>query len=187
MKVIATIPARLGSHRLPRKLMLKIGDKTILQRTIEQIGKAQKLNEIYVCMTKNKEDDELYDYCEQFYDIKRIRGDQTNIISRILLAANYSQADYVINCDGEDCLIDPRLIDKAVEILELGYQSISFGHIGLGLGPVAFTREFLKAVYAEKKTDTDFQWGKLFEDHNKYSIDSQADYERMKELIEHAT
>lgn len=185
MKVIAVIPAHMCSKRLPKKIMMPIAGEPMLKHTIKQVAKAQKINEIWVAATKNKEDDPIIELCKTMYDIHWMRGDETDIISRILVIANKTQADIIVDCDGEDVLIDPRMVDKAVEIIQLGYQSISFGHIAQGFGPaIAFTRDLLKAIFAEKKTNTDYRWGELFKDTNSYSIDTLADYERVKELVE---
>lgn len=188
MKVIVVIPVHMGSKRLHGKILMKIAGKTILEHTIRQVGKATKISEIWVCATTNKEDDAIEEFLQpkgkqKFYDVHFMRGDEDDIISRIVWVVNESKADYIINVDGEDLLTDPRMIDKTVEVLELGYQFVAFRGLPLGISPIGFTKEKLKQVYARNNATTE-EWWKLFSSEESYSIDTQADFNRLKGLIE---
>ena len=189
VKTICCIPARLGSKRLPHKLMLPIQDKPILQHTISQCAKATKINELWIVTTKNSEDDEIEQFLRpngkaKFYDINLFRGEEKDIISRIVAVAGRTHADYIISVDGEQPLSDPRLIDKTVEVLEFGYQFVAWRGMPLGLTPIGFSKEWLKTTFAKKDTRTDHQWWKLFQSEEDYCVDTKEDYLSLKSLIE---
>ena len=188
MKVIATIPVHMGSKRLHGKILMEIAGKPMLQHTIEAIAKANKVNEIWVCATTNKEDDAIAEFLQpkgkqKFYDIHFMRGDEDDIISRLVRVANDTKADYIINVDGEDLKTDPRLIDETVELLEMGYPFVGFRGLPLGISPIGFTKEKLKEVYAKNNATTE-EWWKLFASQESYSIDTKEDLERIKKVLE---
>lgn len=61
MRIIGLVPCKLSSQRIPRKNLVKVGGKTLLDRTVEWM-KEQRLDEIYV--TSDMPDDpELREYC----------------------------------------------------------------------------------------------------------------------------
>ena len=64
MKISATIQARMGSTRLPGKVMLPIDSRPLIQIQVESLRKSKYLNSIIVAMTTNKLDDKLYKFCK---------------------------------------------------------------------------------------------------------------------------
>ncbi len=59
MKIIATIEARLNSKRLPRKHLLKINNKFLIEILINRLKKIKNIDKIVLATTTNKADDEL--------------------------------------------------------------------------------------------------------------------------------
>lgn len=59
MKIIATIEARLGSKRLPDKLLLKLGNKTVFEFLVDRLKKIKKIDKIVLATTKKFEDEKL--------------------------------------------------------------------------------------------------------------------------------
>jgi len=187
-KVIVTIPVHFSSKRLRGKILMPINGEPLLKHTIQAVAKAQKINEIWILATKNQADDPIIKFCETMYDVHWMRGDEENILSRILLVANKTQADIIVNVDGEQPMQSPWVIDKTVEFIEQGYPF--FGQIGIPLGVrcYGFTRDFLKLVYGKKKHTTE-NWWKLFEDTAQeempqFCVDTEEDYIFVKSIME---
>ena len=59
MKVIALVQARMGSLRLPQKVMKKISEKTIIELLLMRLSKSKELDEIVVATSENDENDKL--------------------------------------------------------------------------------------------------------------------------------
>ena len=59
MKVIALVQARMGSLRLPQKVMRKISEKTIIELLLMRLSKSKELDEIVVATSENDENDKL--------------------------------------------------------------------------------------------------------------------------------
>lgn len=181
----------MGSKRLHGKILMEIAGKPMLQHTIQQVAKAARVNEIWVCATTNKEDDVIEDWAKNkialSWDFHFMRGEEEDIISRIVWVANESKADVIVNCDGEQPMQDPRIIDKTVEIVEMGYP---FGYVGgtpLGSRVYAFTKDLLKIVYAKYQITPEMNWYKLFEDSCNYPnlcVDTKEELEMVRELME---
>ena len=185
MKVVCCIPARLTSSRLPRKVFLEINGKPIIQHVIERCGKATRINKIVVATTINKEDDELYNFLhDKFYDVGVYRGDPKNIVSRLVRIAELEKADIIINCDCEQPLADHRLIDKTIEVIELGYPFAYIGGVPRGMTVYAFAVDYLKQIATTKDCNTDEHWYKLFEIEDGTCIDTEEDYQILKGLME---
>lgn len=188
MKIITTIPCRLSSTRLPRKILLPINDKPIIQWVIEAV-KQSIVDEIWIVTTKQKEDDEIENYVKDNYDnIHVLRGDKEDIISRLVGAVNYSHADAVVSIDCEQPNINPWVIDMASYFLKRGYPAIYFGCVPLGHRCIGITKEVLKMAYSKPRTDND-EWWKVIDEivrkeYPQYCVDTVSDYEETKRLME---
>ena len=68
MKIIAIIPARLSSKRLPRKQLLKIGGSNLIEIIYKKLSKIFSKKNIFVATSKHKSDDELCNFCEKKKD-----------------------------------------------------------------------------------------------------------------------
>ena len=65
MKIIAVIPARLNSSRLPKKVLFKIDNSTLIEIIYRKLNKLFRKKDIYVATSINKSDDELFKFCKQ--------------------------------------------------------------------------------------------------------------------------
>lgn len=124
MKVAAIIQARMGSTRLPGKMMMKILGKPIIRHVIERVEQAPLVNDIWLATTVNKEDDVLAKWAED-NKVKYYRGSVDDVLDRYYQVTLLAQADAVIRITGDCPLIDPEIIDKVVgEYLKGGYDYI---------------------------------------------------------------
>ncbi|PIS09200.1 hypothetical protein COT75_02985 [Candidatus Beckwithbacteria bacterium CG10_big_fil_rev_8_21_14_0_10_34_10] len=124
-KIVCTIEARMGSSRLPGKVLMSLAGEPALKRMIDRIKKSKYINEIIVATTINKKDNKIVDFCKS-YKIKFYRGSENDVLRRILEAAKASRAKIVVVLTGDCPLIDFRHIDEAIEVfLEGKYNYIS--------------------------------------------------------------
>lgn len=65
MNIISIIEARMGSKRLPGKVMLKVNKKPMIQHLVERINKVKEIKEVVVATTTNKKDDTLVNFCQK--------------------------------------------------------------------------------------------------------------------------
>ncbi|MFJ7746605.1 cytidylyltransferase domain-containing protein [Peribacillus sp. NPDC097295] len=113
MKVVAIIQARMGSSRLPGKVMKQVQGKPLLQYQLERIGKARLINKIVVATTTKETEQPIVDLCERL-SVAIFRGPEDDVLTRFFDAATEHQTDIVVRLTADCPLIDPHTIDQAL-------------------------------------------------------------------------
>lgn len=114
MKLVATIEARMASTRLPGKVLHEIIGVPMLGHLITRLEASETIDEIVVASTTNSEDDAIEDYCRS-RGTAIFRGDEEDVMGRVLQAAASRAADVVVETTGDNPLLDPEIIDVHVE------------------------------------------------------------------------
>lgn len=113
-KTVGIIQARMGSTRLPGKILMPIVGEPMLSRMLERVQRAKSLNAIVVATTDKPEDDateELVKKC----NVQIFRGDEQDVLDRFYKAAQEAGADTVVRLTGDCPLHDQAVIDEVVE------------------------------------------------------------------------
>ncbi len=111
MKKVIVIPARLNSSRLPKKVLLELKGKTVLQRVYEQCLKVKNVDEVYIATDSL----EIKEVCETFTDNVIItKSTHQSGTDRIGEAISSIDCDIVINVQGDEPFIEPSLIEALV-------------------------------------------------------------------------
>jgi len=105
----------MNSSRLPGKVLLPAGGKPMLQHLVERLKQVQSLSGIVLATTVNPSDDILEDFAREI-GIKCFRGSEEDVLSRVIGAAEQSNADAIVEISGDCPLIDPELIAQCIEI-----------------------------------------------------------------------
>ncbi len=113
MKITATIQARMGSSRLPGKILKKMGGKPMLQRHIERIQRSRLIDEIVVATTTSPKDDPLVELTQQL-GVKVFRGSEEDVIGRIAALLKEHQVEIHVELIGDSPLADPQIIDEVI-------------------------------------------------------------------------
>lgn len=116
MNIVVIIQARMGSTRLPGKVMKSILGKTILIHDLERIKRMKSINGIVVATTILDEDDIIVDAVKN-YDktIGIYRGSPEDVLERYYEAAREFKADIIVRITSDCPLIDPAISDIVVE------------------------------------------------------------------------
>ena len=113
--MIIFIQARYSSSRLYGKVLKKILDQTLIGWMIERISKSNINLPVAILTSTNESDDLIQTYCES-EGIKFFRGDLNNVASRFVQAGDFFNEDKFIRLCGDSPLIDPEIINHAIEI-----------------------------------------------------------------------
>ena len=81
MKIVAIVQARVGSARLPGKMLKKIKDESLLEHVIERLKKSKCLSSIIVATSSSKENDAIKKMCDK-NKIRCFRGPENNVLKR---------------------------------------------------------------------------------------------------------
>lgn len=113
MKTVAIIQARMGSTRLPGKIMMKLKEKTVLNHVIERVQQSREIDEIIVATTILKEDD-VVEVAAKRYGVKVFRGSSENVLERYYQAAVSSDADHIVRITSDCPLVDSIVLNELV-------------------------------------------------------------------------
>ncbi|MFO1257738.1 MAG: glycosyltransferase family protein [Gammaproteobacteria bacterium] len=114
MKVVALIQARMGSERLPGKVLKPLHGYSVLNWVVSRVQRCKKIDQVVVATTSNQRDDKLVRACDEL-SVDSYRGSETNVLSRFYDAALQYKADVIVRVCCDCPLIDSNLIDLMIE------------------------------------------------------------------------
>ncbi|HHV28939.1 cytidylyltransferase domain-containing protein [Acetivibrio mesophilus] len=114
MKIGAIVQTRMGSTRLPGKVMLDLCGKPVIDHVIDRLKQSKLLNEIIIATTALEADRVIVDQAKK-NKVKWFCGSEDDVLSRYYYAAKENNLDTVVRITSDCPLIDPVLLDKIVE------------------------------------------------------------------------
>jgi len=204
MKIVGIIQARTNSKRLPNKVLLKLGDKTILNILIERLLFSKMLDEVIVATTNNVGDDPIVGIAKN-HGVGVFRGSEEDVLDRFYKAALEFKADVVVRITADNPLTDVNLMDYMVNVLiEGNYDYVAPKDIILGLGSEIISFRALEITWksAIKKYQREHVTPYIYEHPKKFrikyveapgelvgrdirlTIDAEKDYELLLKLYE---
>lgn len=158
MNVVAIIQARMGSSRLPGKVMAEIAGKPMLLRVVERVRNAKKVNLVAVATSTHASDDPLFGFCRD-EGIPCFRGSEEDVLDRFYQAAKHFHADTVVRLTADCPLHDPSVIDRVItELLQGDADFVSGGMRTTypdGLDAAALTMDVLEKTWREAELKSD--------------------------------
>lgn len=121
--IVCIIQARMGSSRLPGKVLKDIGGKPMLGWVVERVRQSKKIDQVVVATTSEMGDDPIVAFCRD-QQIDCFRGDVFDVLDRYYQAARQYRADVVVRVTADCPLIDPAVVDRA--IAELQQKKLDF-------------------------------------------------------------
>jgi spore coat polysaccharide biosynthesis protein SpsF len=112
--IVVIIQARLGSTRLPGKVLLPIGGRPMFSYQIERLRRCRRVDRIVVATTTQPADDALVNFCSS-EGIDCTRGSESDVLSRYAQAAEAFGATVVVRITSDCPLLDPQLVDDAID------------------------------------------------------------------------
>jgi glutamate-1-semialdehyde 2,1-aminomutase len=114
MKIIALVQARMGSTRLPGKVLQPIADKPMIEILLHRLSQSRELDEIIVATSDKQQNDKLQSKVESL-GYKCTRGSEKNVLNRFYRSAKVNKAEVVVRITGDCPLVDPYLVDKCIQ------------------------------------------------------------------------
>lgn len=148
MSVTAVIPARYASTRFPGKPLADIHGKPMIQMVYERASRSELVDRVIVAT-----DDERIRRAVQDFggEVVMTKADHSTGTDRLAEAAREIETDLIVNVQGDEPLIEPRMIDAAVEPL-LGDPRIRMGTVMCAIESV---EEYLSSNVVKVVTDLD--------------------------------
>jgi len=123
--IITIVQARMGSNRLPGKVLLPLIGKPLLVRLIERIKAAKYVGQILVATTNEIIDDPIEKLCLE-EDIECFRGHPTDLLDRHYQAGFFYGADAVVKIPSDVPLIDPKIIDRVLKFFLDNFKNYDY-------------------------------------------------------------
>ncbi len=114
MEILAIIQARMGSSRLPDKVLKKIMEKPVLWHVIDRVSKSRLINEVIVATTYQREDLAIVEYCAS-RGIRVFAGSDNDVLDRYYQVAKLLRPDHIVRITADCPLHDPAVIDMVIQ------------------------------------------------------------------------
>ena len=153
------IQARLGSTRLPNKVLKPLAGKPMIYRIVERVNRCNEIDNLILAIPDNKQNEKL-SKIKFNKKIKIFKGSENNLVKRYYDAAKKFKTDIIVRLPGDNCMPEPSEIDKIVSfyksykkpffasnlsnILNNGYPD--------GIGAEVFGFNFLENLLKKKLT-----------------------------------
>ena len=110
------IQARMGSTRLPGKVMLDVeSNKTVLYFVIKQLQSCKLVDKIIVATTTLEDDKQIANFSKQL-GIDSFRGSSDNVLDRYYQCAKEYSVSTIVRIPSDKPLIDPEIVDNVVSM-----------------------------------------------------------------------
>jgi spore coat polysaccharide biosynthesis protein SpsF len=202
--ISAIIQARIGSTRLPGKVLMKLNEDTVLSLLLKQLKHSKFLTEKIIATTNNPKDDIIEKFAIS-NNIKLFRGDSDNVLDRYYQCAKKFSLTHIVRITADNPLIDPDMIDQAIK----KYSTFNYDYLtnsidrtfpnGTEVEIFSFDALEIAWKYAKKKSEREhvtpyfYNNPKKFKIHHfkqkknqskfRYTIDRKEDYALVVEIL----
>ncbi len=156
-RTVAILQARLGSTRLPGKVLLDLAGEPMIARVVNRVRRAQALDEVVIATTTEPADDALA-ALSAARGWPCFRGSQHDVLDRYYRTALEHGAELVVRICSDCPLIEPEIIDRVVRELlhccpraDYACNALPRRTYPLGLDVEAFWLETLQVLWREDK------------------------------------
>lgn len=207
IRIGIVIQARLGSTRLPGKVLKPIGDKTLLEHIMCRLTRLKTEAEVVVATSKEVLDDKIAMFCVE-HGYTCFRGDESNVLERYFLCAKEYKFHHIVRLTADNPFVDIEELDNLIQLhLSSGADyTRSFGTLPCGVGAEIFTFDALERDYLEATKPNHFEhvneyiWenpqcfkivdmqvvGEKTQPKVRLTVDTEEDYMRACYIVEHS-
>ena len=206
MRIVAIIQARMGSSRLPGKVLKKLDDIPVLEHVVRRLSFSDLIDDIIVATSKKNKDDEIQNWGIK-NGVKVFRGSETDVLNRFYNCSEKYIGDVICRITADCPLVDYKLIDLEIKELvksKLDYVNFDTNQIPRGLNGEIFTKETLDIVhkntkqnyyrehvtyyiYEKNEQEFDIKYIKppefLLKPDYRLTLDTEADYKLLEKIF----
>ena len=154
MKVVAIVQARMGSTRLPGKVLKPLAGKSMLWHVLKRALAARNLDEIVLATTIAPEDRALEPVAKEL-GVRVVFGHPTDVLDRYYRAALAAKADAVARVTADCPFLDPQVVDDCVDLFKRSGKAYASNAINRtypdGLDVEVFSFAALETAWKEAK------------------------------------
>lgn len=113
-RVVAVVQARLGSTRLPGKVLLDVNGKPMLQHVVERLARSRRIDEVVIATSTDPNDKALLRFGEE-QGFRTLAGSEDDVLDRYAFTAKKTDADVVVRVTADCPIIDPAVVDATLD------------------------------------------------------------------------
>jgi spore coat polysaccharide biosynthesis protein SpsF len=155
LRVVAVIQARMGSTRLPGKVLRPIAGKPLLWHIVHRLKRSQFIERIAIATSVNPRDDAIVEFGRE-HDVAVVRGPEDDVLARFARAAELLDADIIVRVSADAPFVDAGFIDHLVAALieqNADYVLLEDGAIAGHEGVDPFSRRALDKLMMDASGD----------------------------------
>lgn len=206
MNTIVIIQARMGSSRLPGKILKPLGDVDVLTYDIERCRAIKGVSEVIVATSSLPQDDEIAAWCEKHH-VAFFRGSESDVLDRYVQCAKMYNPDYVMRVTSDCPFVDYEMASEIVELMKQEKKDIVLleGKLPRGLAVELISYEALLRIdrvgkeprHREHVTYYAYEFEEQFESVTyktptnrqapelRITLDTEEDYELLVRVAKH--
>ena len=119
MEISAIIQARMGSTRLPGKVLMHVNGETILSSLLKQLSYSKLLNRKIIATTTDPEDDIIENFAK-FNNVELFRGSNDDVLDRYYQCAKRFSLSHIVRITADNPLLDPEILDDVITLYKKG-------------------------------------------------------------------
>jgi spore coat polysaccharide biosynthesis protein SpsF len=156
VKTVAIIQARVGSTRLPAKVLQDLAGRTVLERVVDRVRRFSLIDELIVATSEQAADDAIIGECTRM-GVAAFRGSESDVLARFVGAARENDASVCVRLTADCPLLDPSVSDSIISIFleangRADYASNKIPQsFPRGLDTEVFSREALERAAREAR------------------------------------
>lgn len=204
---------RMGSSRLPGKVMLPLGGIHVLQHVVRRVRNVNSIGGVVLATSSNQADDIVATYGDR-EGVSVFRGPEQDVLGRVFAAAKKAGANTIVRVTGDCPLVSPNLLEVLIDQFErsdVDYASTRLKRtFPAGTGAEIFTYQSFKTVHTRAEsayarehvtsyyydnpsdyslltiTSEDIYSNERYRDRTdlKLTLDTAEDYERLRQIFE---
>lgn len=113
--IVAIIQARMGSTRLPGKVLKEVNGMPLLKIMLQRVALSKKIDKFVVATSMLTNDEPIVKFCNN-EGVELFRGSETDVLSRYYECATKFEATVIVRLTADCPLIDPAIIDDVIEL-----------------------------------------------------------------------
>lgn len=207
MSIVLIVQARMGSTRLPGKVLKEVLGKSLLEFQIERLLRVRFADNIVIATTTERADQPVVELCSMLA-VPVYRGEQENVLRRYQEAAHFAAAEVIVRLSADCPLIDPAVIDQAIRFYLDHYPKYDYVSntqirtFPRGMDVEVFSRKALEeaALHAQKPFEKEHVTPYIYQHPDRFTlgnfvgpkdfsslrltVDTQEDFTLIKKILE---
>lgn len=208
MNVVAIVQARMGSSRLPGKVMLPLGRRPMIHHVLRRAQKIEGVDEVVMATSRSPREEALVRYVRSAIGLPVVRGPEDDVLERYVGAARQFGADVIVRLTADCPLLSARVSSRVVQAFVDGRSRIDYASNTLdrtyprGLDTEVFSVDALRRANRrasnpwEREHVTLYMWShpELFELQSvkarrhypdyRWTVDTFSDYRLLRRIFD---